>query len=126
MTPARPQLPEIGAAKQKRVFAAYPEAFGEEWVTKAIKLLLRSHGRVVAAQVPHRCSDDLRPGVTDYTDAHRVAGNAQVEFVAALGSTRPLETACELRERNLRGRQDLPGYVERSTGHTTMIYAHGT
>jgi len=41
-------LPEIGAAKQKRVFAAYPEAFGAEWVTKAIKLLLRSPGRVVA------------------------------------------------------------------------------
>jgi transcription elongation GreA/GreB family factor len=41
-------LPEIGAAKQKRVFAAYPEAFGDEWVTKAIKLLLRSPGRVVA------------------------------------------------------------------------------
>jgi transcription elongation GreA/GreB family factor len=41
-------LPEIGAAKQKRVFAAFPEAFGEEWVTKAIKLLLRSPGRVVA------------------------------------------------------------------------------
>jgi transcription elongation GreA/GreB family factor len=41
-------LPEIGAAKQKRVFAAFPEAFGEEWVSKAIKLLLRSPGRVVA------------------------------------------------------------------------------
>jgi len=41
-------LPEIGAAKQKRVFAAFPEAFGEEWVTKAIKMLLRSPGRVVA------------------------------------------------------------------------------
>ncbi len=25
-------LPEIGAAKQKRVFAAFPEAFGAEWV----------------------------------------------------------------------------------------------
>jgi len=41
-------LPEIGAAKQKRVFAAFPEAFGEEWVSKAIKMLLRSPGRVVA------------------------------------------------------------------------------
>ena len=41
-------LPEIGAAKQKRVFAAFPEAFGDEWVSKAIKLLLRSPGRVVA------------------------------------------------------------------------------
>jgi transcription elongation GreA/GreB family factor len=41
-------LPEIGAAKQKRVFAAFPEAFGAEWVSKAIKLLLRSPGRVVA------------------------------------------------------------------------------
>jgi len=41
-------LPEIGAAKQKRVFAAFPEAFGEEWVGKAIKFLLRSPGRVVA------------------------------------------------------------------------------
>jgi transcription elongation GreA/GreB family factor len=41
-------LPEIGAAKQKRVFAAFPEAFGEEWVSKAIKLMLRSPGRVVA------------------------------------------------------------------------------
>jgi transcription elongation GreA/GreB family factor len=41
-------LPEIGAAKQKRVFAAFPEAFGEEWVSKAVKLLLRSPGRVVA------------------------------------------------------------------------------
>ena len=41
-------LPEIGAAKQKRVFLAFPEAFGEEWVTKAIKLLLRSPGRVVS------------------------------------------------------------------------------
>jgi transcription elongation GreA/GreB family factor len=41
-------LPEIGAAKQKRVFAAFPEAFGEDWVAKAIKLLLRSPGRVVA------------------------------------------------------------------------------
>jgi transcription elongation GreA/GreB family factor len=41
-------IPEIGAAKQKRVFAAFPEAFGEEWVSKAIKLMLRSPGRVVA------------------------------------------------------------------------------
>jgi transcription elongation factor GreA len=41
-------LPEIGAAKQKRVFAAFPEAFGDEWVSKAIKLLLRTPGRVVA------------------------------------------------------------------------------
>jgi len=41
-------LPEIGAAKQKRVLAAFPEAFGEEWVAKAIRLLLRSPGRVVA------------------------------------------------------------------------------
>jgi len=41
-------LPEIGAAKQKRVFAAFPEAFGADWVPKAIKLLLRSPGRVVA------------------------------------------------------------------------------
>ena len=41
-------LPEIGAAKQKRVLAAFPEAFGEEWVFKAIRLLLRSPGRVVA------------------------------------------------------------------------------
>jgi len=41
-------LPDIGAAKQKRVFAAFPEAFGAEWVDKAIKLLLRSPGRIVA------------------------------------------------------------------------------
>ena len=41
-------IPDIGAAKQKRVFAAFPEAFGDEWVSKAIKLLLRSPGRVVA------------------------------------------------------------------------------
>jgi transcription elongation GreA/GreB family factor len=41
-------LPEIGAAKQKRVLAAFPAAFGDEWVTKAIRLLLRSPGRVVA------------------------------------------------------------------------------
>jgi transcription elongation GreA/GreB family factor len=41
-------LPKIGAAKQKRVLAAFPEAFGEEWVSKAIRLLLRSPGRVVA------------------------------------------------------------------------------
>jgi transcription elongation GreA/GreB family factor len=41
-------LPEIGAAKQKRVFAAFPEAFGAEWVPKAIRMLLRSPGRVVA------------------------------------------------------------------------------
>ena len=37
-------LPEIGAAKQKRVFAAFPEAFGEEWVPKVLKLLLREPG----------------------------------------------------------------------------------
>ena len=41
-------LPEIGAAKQNRVFAAFPEAFGDEWVSKALKLMLRSPGRVVA------------------------------------------------------------------------------
>jgi len=41
-------LPEIGAAKQKRVLAAFPVAFGDEWVFKAIRLLLRSPGRVVA------------------------------------------------------------------------------
>jgi transcription elongation GreA/GreB family factor len=41
-------LPEIGAAKQKRLLAAFPEAFGEEWVAKAIRLMLRSPGRVVA------------------------------------------------------------------------------
>jgi transcription elongation GreA/GreB family factor len=41
-------LPEIGAAKQKRVFAAFPEAFGDEWVSKAVKLMLRSPGRIVA------------------------------------------------------------------------------
>jgi transcription elongation factor GreA len=41
-------LPKIGAAKQKRVLAAFPEAFGDDWVPKAIRLLLRSPGRVVA------------------------------------------------------------------------------
>ncbi|MGA3171895.1 MAG: GreA/GreB family elongation factor [Chthoniobacteraceae bacterium] len=41
-------LPEIGAAKQKRILAAFPEAFGAEWVPKAIRLLLRCPGRVVA------------------------------------------------------------------------------
>jgi transcription elongation GreA/GreB family factor len=41
-------LPKIGAAKQKRVLAAFPEAFGEEWVFKAIRLLMRSPGRLVA------------------------------------------------------------------------------
>jgi transcription elongation GreA/GreB family factor len=41
-------FPKIGAARQKRVFVAFPEAFGEEWVAKAIKLMLRSPGRVVA------------------------------------------------------------------------------
>ena len=41
-------FPKIGAAKQKRVLAAFPEAFGDEWVSKAIRLLLRSPGRVVA------------------------------------------------------------------------------
>jgi transcription elongation factor GreA-like protein/transcription elongation GreA/GreB family factor len=54
-------LPEIGAAKQKRVFAAYPEAFGEEWVSKAIKLLLRSPGRVVA-EIARLLQDHERHG----------------------------------------------------------------
>jgi transcription elongation GreA/GreB family factor len=54
-------LPEIGAAKQKRVFAAYPEAFGDDWVPKAIKLLLRSPGRVVA-EIARLLQDQERHG----------------------------------------------------------------
>ena len=54
-------LPEIGAAKQKRVLAAFPEAFGEEWVTKAIRLLLRSPGRVVA-EIARLLQDQDRHG----------------------------------------------------------------
>jgi len=54
-------LPEIGAAKQKRVLAAFPEAFGEEWVSKAIRLLLRSPGRVVA-EIARLLQDQQRHG----------------------------------------------------------------
>ena len=56
-------LPDIGAAKQKRVFAAFPEAFGDEWVPKAIRLLLRSpaassrRSRACYRTGPHRRSE---------------------------------------------------------------------
>ncbi|HEX4084247.1 MAG TPA: GreA/GreB family elongation factor [Chthoniobacteraceae bacterium] len=54
-------LPEIGAAKQKRVLAAFPEAFGEEWVQKAIRMLLRSPGRVVS-EIARLLQDQERHG----------------------------------------------------------------
>jgi len=41
-------LPHIPAAKQKRVLAEFPKAFGEQWPQKALALMLRSNIRVVS------------------------------------------------------------------------------
>src|SRR5581483_5214435 len=57
-------LPEIPAAKQKRVLADYPKAFGDAWTTKALALLHKSSARV-AAEIgrllqEHEKHDELR------------------------------------------------------------------
>jgi transcription elongation GreA/GreB family factor len=41
-------LQSVPAAKQKRIFAEFPNAFGESWSSKALSLMLRSNVRVVA------------------------------------------------------------------------------
>lgn len=41
-------LPDIPAAKQKRVLSEFPKAFGDEWPGKALALMLRSNIRVVS------------------------------------------------------------------------------
>lgn len=41
-------LPEIPAAKQKRVLADFPKAYGESWSVKALALMLKSSVRVTA------------------------------------------------------------------------------
>jgi len=40
-------LPDIPAAKQKRVLSEFPKAFGDQWPAKALALMLRSNIRVV-------------------------------------------------------------------------------
>lgn len=41
-------LPEVPAAKQKRVLAEFPQAFGDQWPGKAFALMLKSNIRVVS------------------------------------------------------------------------------
>lgn len=40
-------LASVASGKQKRVFAAYPEAFGDAWVGESLKLMLRVNVKVV-------------------------------------------------------------------------------
>ena len=40
-------LPDIPAARQKRFFAEFPKAYGEEWTAKAVALMSRCNIRVV-------------------------------------------------------------------------------
>ena len=44
-------LPNLPAAKEKRVLQALPEALGEGWTERALRLMEASHGRMVA-QIP--------------------------------------------------------------------------
>jgi transcription elongation GreA/GreB family factor len=44
-------LPNLGAAKEKRVLQALPAALGPDWTARALRLMEASHGRMVA-QIP--------------------------------------------------------------------------
>ncbi len=44
-------LPKLPAAKEKKVLQTLPEALGPRWAERALRLMQRSHGRVVA-QIP--------------------------------------------------------------------------
>jgi transcription elongation GreA/GreB family factor len=49
-------LPKLPAAKEKRVLQALPAALGERWTARALELIQRSHGRMVA-QIPRILSE---------------------------------------------------------------------
>ncbi len=50
-------IPHIAAAKQRRVFAALPEAFGEKWVEKVLSLMVRTNSVRVAAELARLLQD---------------------------------------------------------------------
>ncbi len=50
-------IPHIAAAKQRRVFAALPEAFGENWVEKTLSLMVRTNSVRVAAELARLLQD---------------------------------------------------------------------
>ena len=45
-------LPKLPAAKEKRILQTLPAALGDRWSTRALQLMLTTHGRMVA-QIPH-------------------------------------------------------------------------
>jgi transcription elongation factor GreA len=49
-------LPKLPAAKEKRVLQALPAALGSRWTERALQLMQRSHGRMVA-QIPRILSE---------------------------------------------------------------------
>jgi transcription elongation GreA/GreB family factor len=54
-------LPNLPAAKEKRVLQALPEALGEGWTERALRLMEASHGRMVA-QIPRILTEGGRHG----------------------------------------------------------------
>jgi transcription elongation factor GreA len=49
-------LPKLPAAKEKRILQALPSALGPQWTDRALYLMQRSHGRMVA-QIPRILSE---------------------------------------------------------------------
>ena len=49
-------LPKLSAAKEKRVLQALPSALGPRWTERALQLMQRSHGRMIA-QIPRILSE---------------------------------------------------------------------
>jgi transcription elongation GreA/GreB family factor len=54
-------LPNLPAAKEKRVLQALPEALGDGWTERALRLMEASHGRMVA-QIPRILIEGGRHG----------------------------------------------------------------
>src|SRR5204863_703610 len=49
-------LPKLSAAKEKRVLQTLPSALGPQWMERALYLMQKSHGRMVA-QIPRLLSE---------------------------------------------------------------------
>ena len=69
-------LPEIPAAKQKRVLAELPKAFGDQWAAKALQLMQRSNTRIVS-EIAHLLQEqgkheDLRRELDRWISEHSI------------------------------------------------------
>ncbi|MEK0447279.1 MAG: hypothetical protein RLZZ399_2600 [Verrucomicrobiota bacterium] len=73
-------LEQIPAAKLKRVLAAFPSAFAEDWTSKALSLVARGTTRLVSEAVrllqEHRKSDELRAALDRSIRDHSISSAA--------------------------------------------------